>query len=178
MRRQGQSSGSAGDGGGYGGGMSGRVARHRFQLALVGFALGGAAGLASCVPFPDGKPSAPGRELNPDFRDTVKPLFETRCVWCHNHRKPLGGLNLQDRPTVFESGRRFLVPGDPEASLLYRAVTREGMHPAAMPGDGWGLTAAEGRALERWIAAGAPWPRGRAGSIRKKPYRVNNDDYL
>ena len=34
------------------------------------------------------------------------------------------------------------------------------------------------KALHDWIAAGAPWPEGEPGKVRKKDYRVVLDDYL
>jgi len=141
-------------------------------LALAGC---GTTGGGTDTP-PDGAavPLPAGEEA---FHSTVKPLFESRCVWCHSKRKPLAGLNLQDRAASLDPTLRFIVPGEPDQSRIYRAVTLESAHPNVMPGDGWGITRAQEGALKEWISAGAPWPDGREGEIKKKPYRVDHDDY-
>lgn len=112
------------------------------------------------------------------FVASVKPLFEHRCVWCHNHQSPLAGLNLQDREAVTDPKRGFLVPGRPDDSSIYRAVTRDFTHPKVMPGDGWGISQRHRQDLKRWIENGAPWPEGRKGKIIRKSYQVELDDYL
>jgi hypothetical protein len=111
------------------------------------------------------------------FDVTVKPLFEHRCIWCHSNEKNSAGLNFQDRSTVLSPSLRFIVPGDPDASRIYRSITLESAHPGVMPGDGWGLTKAQENGLKDWINAGAPWPSGNRGEIRKKPVRIEHDDY-
>ena len=116
-----------------------------------------------------------GQEL---FRSEVKPLIESRCVWCHSNRETRGGLNFQNRDLVLASPRRFIVPGNSSASLIYRAVTLDSAHPKVMPGDGWGISAEQAEALRKWIDAGAPWPEGRQGRLKRKPYRVGLDHYL
>jgi len=47
-----------------------------------------------------------------------------------------------------------------------------------MPGDGWGISQAQVDAVRAWIAEGAPWPEGRSGQLRRKPLRVDRDDFL
>ena len=111
------------------------------------------------------------------FQRTVKPLFERRCVWCHSHDDPRAGLNVQDRTATLNPALRFIVPGEPDESRIYRAITLEGAHPGAMPGDGWGLTEEQRTAVRDWIAGGAPWPEGSNGRIRKKPVIIEHDDY-
>ena len=113
-----------------------------------------------------------------EFDTTVKPLFEHRCVWCHNDREPKAGLNFQNRDIVFNSKSRFIVAGKPEQSLLYTAIGRHPTELKAMPADGWKITDKQAQAIRNWIAGGAPWPEGRDGEIRKRDYRVDLDDYL
>ena len=132
--------------------------------------------LNSCVST-ESKKTAPKEETEV-FRKTVKPLIEQRCVWCHSNSKPSAGLNFQNKSTVFDPALRFIVPGDPEQSRIYLAVTKPAMHPTVMPGDGWGITAAQSQALHDWIKNGAPWPAGNAGKISRRPYRIDRDDYL
>jgi hypothetical protein len=152
------------------------------QIARKSLSLLAAAALVACGTTkstdidPDGAGAAlpSGEEA---FTTTVKPLFESRCVWCHGDDKTLAGLNLQDREASLDGALRFIVPGHPEQSRIYRAVTLEAAHPNTMPGDGWGITRSQEEALKNWIGAGAPWPEGREGQIIKKPYRVDHDDY-
>lgn len=122
-----------------------------------------------------GGASSPGEEA---FFTTVKPLFENRCVWCHSNRLPNAALNFQDRAATLDPKLGFIVPGDPAKSRLYRAVTLEAAHPRVMPGDGWGITSEQKAAIKKWILEGAPWPDDRSGRIKRKPYRVDHEDYL
>ncbi len=125
--------------------------------------------------------SSPGRAQAPGeiaFQRSIRPLLEHRCVHCHSDKKPLAGLNFQDRDGTLDPAKKFIVPGQPENSRFYHAVTRENAHPRVMPGDGWGITAEQKAAFKTWISDGAPWPKGRAGRIRKKTYRVDTEDYL
>ena len=111
------------------------------------------------------------------FQKTVKPLFEKRCVWCHQNGKSLGGLNLEDRALTLDPAQRFIVPGDPDESRIFQAISKPSTHPRIMPGDGWGLTHKQEEAIREWIVGGAPWPEGSSGRIQRKPYQVDHDDY-
>jgi hypothetical protein len=117
-----------------------------------------------------------------DFKVHIKPIFERRCVRCHNAKSPAAGLNFQDRENVLAGKRlggdgRFLVAGDPGASLIYNAITHPADHPMMMPGDGWGLNQSQERNLREWIERGAMWPQGRAGRLEERALRVEFDDY-
>ena len=125
-----------------------------------------------------GQPDALGSSGQHAFRHGVKPLVEERCVWCHNNSRASAGLNFERPATVVAAAAKFVVPGKPDQSRIFLAVTRPNAHPRAMPGDGWGITANQKAMLQRWIEQGAVWPGGRAGKIRKKRYRVEFDDYL
>lgn len=132
-------------------------------------------GLTSCTP--SGSPTAAGRTAAAqDFEDHVRPLFEHRCVWCHNRDAPLAGLNFQDSATLFAKESRFVVPGHPEKSRIYLAVTRSFKHPMVMPGDGWGISESYRNGIKRWIEGGAPWPTGAANQIRRLSYEVEIED--
>jgi len=117
-------------------------------------------------------------EAESHFEKTVKPLFEHRCVWCHNDRQSNAGLNLQNRDSVFNSNSQFIVVGKPKKSLLYSSIGRHPHHLKAMPADGWKITDEQAQAIHDWISAGAFWPEGSEGKIQKRNYRVDLDDYL
>lgn len=113
-----------------------------------------------------------------DFAQHVKPVFEHRCVRCHQNGKISGGMNLQDREAMLASGRNFIVPGKPEESLIYLAITKPSTHPTVMPGDGWGMSERHKRLFEQWIKEGADWPKGEAGKLTERENIIDLDTYL
>lgn len=134
-------------------------------------------GFSACAGL-DSKTKITSAEAESDFEGIVKPLFEHRCVWCHNDKLSNAGLNLQNRESVFQSDSSFIVSGKPQKSLLYSSIGRHPQHLKSMPADGWKITDKQAQAIYEWIKAGAPWPEGREGDIQKKNYRVDLDDYL
>ena len=99
------------------------------------------------------------------FEQRVRPVLAEHCAGCHGsgHGQPKGGLRLDGKAGWEKGGANgpAIVPGKPAESLLVRAVRREpGVK--AMPPEGEGrrpLSAEEARALEEWVAMGAPDPR-------------------
>jgi mono/diheme cytochrome c family protein len=101
------------------------------------------------------------------FVTEVKPIFQQHCLRCHGggdaHR-----LDLSNRAAAFlphPSGRAYIVPGQPDESLLIEAVSRDGLHQRMMPRLQVTLTDMEIGTLREWIEAGAPWPTGPAGDL-------------
>lgn len=93
----------------------------------------------------------------------VQEIFQGHCLSCHGSAA-LGGLDLSTDPHAATVGQAaatdsslvLVVPGDPQASFLYRkAAGLQGADQGtAMPPPS-GLPAAELAALEAWIADGA-----------------------
>src|SRR5258708_92244 len=83
-------------------------------------------------------------------------LLEKQCLSCHGAAKT-SGLDLRQRETALQGGKRgpAIVPGNPDQSLLYLAVARQG--DLQMPPGNRGLTSEELAAVRSWIEAGAPW---------------------
>src|SRR5579862_1551056 len=82
-------------------------------------------------------------------------LFEKRCVACHNAQTAKSGLDLTRRDRLLRGGDRgpAIVPGNAEASLVYKLVTHaEGPH---MPFQSSRLSDAELSAIAGWINQGA-----------------------
>src|SRR5947209_16577731 len=83
--------------------------------------------VASCFPFAfhtfAGSPSPQELEF---FENKVRPLFAENCYGCHSEqaKKLKGGLRLDSQESVLKGGKSgaVLVPGEPEASLLLKAV--------------------------------------------------------
>jgi uncharacterized membrane protein len=88
----------------------------------------------------------------------VQPIFEQKCLACHNAEKFKGKLRLDSYDSVMAGGKDGLVvhPGDPAKSELLRRVTLAPDSKDFMPAEGKpALSAAEIRIIGVWISAGA-----------------------
>jgi hypothetical protein len=106
-------------------------------------------------------PSAEGVEF---FEKNIRPLLSEHCYSCHSEReaKREGGLLLDSRAGWLVGGDSgaAIVEGDPEASLLIRAV-RYTDPDLQMPPEKT-LSKEQVATLERWVTMGAPDPRDEA----------------
>jgi uncharacterized membrane protein/mono/diheme cytochrome c family protein len=116
----------------------------------------------SAVPTPANLSAAPGPAPTANsvafFASRVAPIFDDKCVQCHGPEKKKGKLRLDSFDYVMRGGKDGVVvkPGDAKNSELYRRVTLPRDHKDAMPAEGKpGLTAAEVKVVEFWIASGA-----------------------
>src|SRR3984957_2258019 len=92
------------------------------------------------------------------FVSRVEPIFDDKCVQCHGPEKVKGKLRLDTFEYVMKGGKDGSVvkPGDLKNSELYRRITLPRDSKDAMPAEGKpGLTAAELKVIEFWIASGA-----------------------
>ena len=91
------------------------------------------------------------------FEKQIRPLLVQHCVGCHGEKKQEGGLRLTSRDMLLKGGdtRPAVVPGEPDESLLIRAV--EYLDEPKMPPK-QKLPDADIAKLRDWIAMGAPWP--------------------
>ena len=88
----------------------------------------------------------------------VQPIFEDKCVLCHNAGKFKGKLRLDSYQHLMRGGKDGLVihPGEPGKSELFRRVTLPPDSKDFMPAEGKpALSAQEIKIIELWIAAGA-----------------------
>jgi uncharacterized membrane protein len=111
------------------------------------------------------------------FITQVKPVLQQHCLACHSGALPPPALNLTSKATTFTrsaSGRDFILPGDPDCSLLVSAVQRGGTHPKMMPRTEVSLTEDQIGMLREWIEDGAYWPEGEKGTLRAQKSRENN----
>jgi len=95
------------------------------------------------------------------FGTEVRPLLIKKCVGCHGQDEQESGLDLSSLDATLaggDTGEPTLVPGHPEKSLLYEAVTWENEDLQMPPMERNRLTEKEVAVVRRWIAAGAPWP--------------------
>ncbi|HZN36705.1 MAG TPA: DUF1549 domain-containing protein, partial [Pirellulaceae bacterium] len=92
------------------------------------------------------------------FEEKVRPVLATNCQECHGAKKQESGLRLDSRAAVIEggdSGERAAVPGEPERSLLVKAINHVGEY--HMPPNRK-LTGEQIAALTEWVKDGLPWP--------------------
>jgi hypothetical protein len=104
-----------------------------------------------------------GRALGPEvefFENKIRPLLVAHCYECHSSEtKRKGGLLLDSRSGWEIGGDNgpAVVPGDPEASLLFKAVSY--LEPDLEMPPKKRLDPAQIADLRRWVAMGAPDPR-------------------
>jgi len=96
------------------------------------------------------------------FVQQVWPLLSEKCLACHGKGEVrLKNLDLSQRDGALkggESGKPALVPGKPDESLLYIAVTRKNSELVMPPKESDKLSEEQTIQLRNWIASGAPWP--------------------
>jgi hypothetical protein len=99
------------------------------------------------------------------FEKSVRPLLTAKCLECHGQKDPEAGLRLDGRDTMVRGGENgpAVVPGEPEKSLLVKAIQyhADGLQ---MPPDGK-LSHEQIAVLTTWVKLGAPWPAS-SGAIR------------
>jgi len=94
-----------------------------------------------------------------DFFETkIRPLLAAKCYSCHTTSK-LGDLRVDSRDALLKGGKSgpALMPGQPDDSLLIKAVTHSDPR-LKMPLAGGKLAAQEIADLRDWVKNGAPWP--------------------
>src|SRR6185369_14183209 len=108
--------------------------------------------------------AAPAPELSgvDFFEHQIRPILVEHCYQCHSKEseKIKGGLLLDTRDGLLKGGDTGpgIVPGDPEKSLLIKAVRYEDEN-LQMPPKGKKLAPEQIAALETWVKMGAPDPR-------------------
>lgn len=107
---------------------------------------------------------APGKSKAAELEPKVRKLFEDKCNACHDAggtevvlEGDLGHLSRDKSKTA--GGKRFVVPGEPDASYLLAKLTGKGIKGDIMPMGDDPLSASEMTLVRSWIAAlGEPAP--------------------
>src|SRR5436309_1603562 len=75
-----------------------------------------------CLFFALAPPASPQVEF---FEARIRPVLAANCYSCHDSNKATAGLDLTSKGGLERGGSRGTAvrPGDPDASLLYRAVS-------------------------------------------------------
>jgi hypothetical protein len=127
--------------------------------------------LAAASSQADEPPAAVTPEQERFFEEKVRPLLSANCFECHGPKKQESGLRLDSRSAVIDggdSGERAVVPGDPDRSLLVKAINHVGeyhMPPKRKLGGD------EIAALTEWVKEGLPWPAAHSppGELKRLP---------
>lgn len=96
-------------------------------------------------------------EAGLSFERHIRPILKANCFQCHGEGEKLsGGLDLRLRRLAVKGGDSgpSLVPGTPEASLLFQRISRGEMPPGKKK-----LRSEEVEFIGRWIAEGAQTTR-------------------
>lgn len=103
------------------------------------------------------------------FEKRIRPVLVKQCYSCHSEGNKQGGLLLDTRERFLKGGisGKVLEPGQPDKSLFISAMrythSKTKMPPAGKLPDN---VIAD---MEKWVAMGAPDPRGAAPTESKKP---------
>ena len=99
------------------------------------------------------------KEKQVDFSTEVKPILNKHCISCHGGVKRNGNFSVLFRHEAIdttESGKRGIIPGDPEHSEMIRRITSNDPE-IRMPYQEEPLSSTEVEILRKWIEQGAPW---------------------
>jgi hypothetical protein len=93
------------------------------------------------------------------FSRDIRPIFNQNCVSCHGgvrQRNDVSFIYRDEALGVGKSGRRTIVPGDPNASeLMARLVANNAED--RMPYHAPALSKQQVELIRKWIKQGAPW---------------------
>lgn len=99
------------------------------------------------------------QEKQIDFSTEVKPILNKHCISCHGGVKRTANFSVLFRDEALdttESGKRGIVPGDPDHSEMIRRITANDPE-VRMPYKEEPLSAGQIKTLTEWIRQGAPW---------------------
>ncbi len=125
-------------------------------------------------------------QMSPEARFAIEvwPLFQQRCLPCHGQKPDEieGDLDMRSREGLLRGGgseQPAVVPGDPNKSPLYMAITRrhEDQWSPMPPKENDRLSPQECESIRQWIAQGAPWPdKARMEWLRKGHQRSSAEE--
>ena len=143
-------------------------------VALVGL------GLCAAVPESNGEEAVqaglPAEQVE-FFETKIRPLFAEECYRCHSDeaKKLKGDLRLDTRSGMLKGGETgaAIVPGNPDASLLIKAVRYKDQDTAMPPKRR--LSDAQIADLEAWVKLGSPYPEKMATAAPSRDEKKRYD---
>ncbi len=151
------------------------VIKFSIMLAVGGIFLDASQRQAQTA-LPAQEPSREGLEF---FEKKIRPALTENCYACHSEKskRPQGGLLLDSIEAMLKggaSGQPAIVPGDPEKSLLIKAI-RHTDAKLQMPMGGK-LADQVIKDFEAWVKMGAPAPRASAPTAASNYPAYNFDE--
>jgi hypothetical protein len=94
------------------------------------------------------------------FEAKIRPVLVGTCFRCHGGTKTSGELRIDSRERLLKGGESgaAIVPGQPEESLLIKAIQRQADVSAMPPDKDKALRSDQVADFIAWIKAGAVWP--------------------
>jgi len=140
--------------------LEARLAALRLQTEALfaAFGIGGDAamgGMAAAAMAPEAGAEVVEAVMDfTNYDDHIRPIFQNRCMRCHNDDQQRGGLSLSTHGALMQGGSSGAVvsPGDPDGSRLLRLI----MHTEepVMPPSGDPLGQEEQDLIRKWIQEG------------------------
>jgi hypothetical protein len=94
---------------------------------------------------------------SPTYNQDVKPILNSKCVGCHSQLSSYNGVvNGTARGSACQGTQNsnYVVPGDPNSSLIYLKITNPPCGSRMPPGGS--LSQSEIDTIKNWILGGAP----------------------
>lgn len=94
------------------------------------------------------------------FENQIRPVLLEKCFSCHGGNKVSGKLRVDSRESLIAGGDTgaAIVPGNPDESLLIKAISRHDTVSAMPPEKKDALRPEQIAAFKEWILQGAEWP--------------------
>ncbi|MGB5317926.1 c-type cytochrome domain-containing protein [Eudoraea sp.] len=91
------------------------------------------------------------------YDDFIKPIFQEKCIACHNSTDGMGGLRMETYGDLFEESDHgtAIVARNSAKSNLFNRVSLPADHEKAMPPRGMGFGYTDIQLLKYWINNGA-----------------------
>jgi len=129
------------------------------QTYLLEYAPNPVRGLAGLPSKTEPRPKVTVLDSAEVYLDLISPMMNSKCTSCHNDGKKKADLLLTSYSDMMKGGENgeIIIPGDVDASELFRRITLPEEHGDFMPSEGKRpLTEQEVAIIEWWIDAGAP----------------------
>ena len=131
---------------------------------------------AAILTAPALRAQAPSQADKEFFENKIRPILVNNCYKCHSSQteKLKGNLSVEFRESLLKGGENgpAIVPGDPDKSLLIKAV-RYTDADLQMPPHDKKLPDDQIASLEAWVKMGAPDPRTAGAALTAQNWGKN-----
>jgi uncharacterized membrane protein len=128
------------------------------QTYLLEYAPNPVRSIAGLQPKTEPRPKVTVLDSADVYLDLISPMMSSKCTSCHNPGKQKGDLLLNTYANIMKGGEygEVIIPGNIEASELFRRITLPEIHDDFMPSEGKRpLSDQEVTIIEWWISSGA-----------------------